>query len=244
MDSFRVVQKSIPLTTWTYAYVRKVNNVTARVDDMSSHLLNAAVDIKKAGKLTPYFYSIDYEEGPRTLFSTRSYGARWQGTCQIGDRWKIPYHAELAQQDDTGSNPNEVDVRYYRLEARGQRESLWVGLGLEVLGGSTDKGRFTTPLATLHKWNGWADKFLVTPAAGLQDFYAGAGGNVGPVKLMGFYHHFSADSEGGTYGRELDGNASYKSSWNQVFAMRLAYYDADELAENTFKLWLWSSYQF
>jgi len=244
MNSFRVIQKSIPRTVWTYAYVGRTNNVTNRTDDMTTNLFNAEVDVKQAGKLTPYVYSIDYDSGLRTAFSTITYGARWQGKFKVGEHWTIPYHAELAQQDDTGTNPAEVDAQYYRLEARGKRESLWFGLGLEVLGGSTDKGRFTTPLATLHKWNGWADKFLVTPPDGLQDLYAGVGGKVGPVSLMGFYHRFSADSESTTYGQELDANVSYKAAWKQVFALRLAYYDADELREDTFKLWLWSSYQF
>jgi len=244
MDSFRVVQKSIPRTTWTYAYVDKANNVTTRIDNMTTHLFNAAVDVMEVGTLTPYVYSIDYDSGLRTNLSSITYGARWQGEFGVGDGWTIPYHAELTQQDDTGTNPGKVDARYYRLEAKGKRESLWFGLGLEVLGGSADDGQFNTPLATLHKWNGWADKFLVTPDDGLQDLYAGAGGKCGPVSLMGFYHHFSADSGSATYGQELDANASYKAPWKQVFALRLAYYDADDLKENTFKVWLLSTYEF
>ena len=30
---------------------------------------------------------------------------------------------------------------------------------------------FTTPLATLHKFQGWADKFLATPVNGIEDEY-------------------------------------------------------------------------
>ena len=33
-----------------------------------------------------------------------------------------------------------------------------------------EKG-FTTPLATLHKFQGFADKFLTTPANGIRDTY-------------------------------------------------------------------------
>jgi hypothetical protein len=122
MDSFRVIQKSIPRTTWTYAYVGKANTITTRIDDMNTNLFNAGIDIMEAGTLTPFVYSIDYDSDTRASFSTISYGARWQGECGIGDQWKIPYHAELAQQNDTGNNPGEVDAQYYRLEAKGKRE--------------------------------------------------------------------------------------------------------------------------
>src|SRR3546814_16312215 len=32
---------------------------------------------------------------------------------------------------------------------------------------------FQTPFATLHKFNGWATKFLTTPGPGIPDYYAG-----------------------------------------------------------------------
>ena len=243
-DSFRVIQKSIPRTTWTYAYVDKANTITTRVDGMTTHLFNAGVNIMDVGTLTPYIYSIDYDSDSRAEFSTISYGLRWRGTCDPGNGWKFPYHAEYAQQNDTGSNPDDVEAMYYRLEAEAKREKWWARIGYEVLGGSVEDGQFNTPLATLHKWNGWADKFLVTPDDGLQDLYLGGGGKVGPVSLVGFYHHFSSDSESLTYGQELDAQASYKAPWKQVFALKLAYYDADDLKEDTLKVWFLSTYRF
>ncbi len=52
-----------------------------------------------------------------------------------------------------------------------------LGVGYELLGSDDGVAAFQTPLATLHKFNGFADQFLVTPAGGLQDiyFYAKAG---------------------------------------------------------------------
>ena len=41
-----------------------------------------------------------------------------------------------------------------------------------------------TPLATLHKFNGWADLFLTTPNTGLQDLYLGAAYKFDGVKLL------------------------------------------------------------
>ena len=34
---------------------------------------------------------------------------------------------------------------------------------------------FSTPLATLHIFQGWADVFLTTPTTGIEDFYVKAG---------------------------------------------------------------------
>ena len=41
-----------------------------------------------------------------------------------------------------------------------------------------------TPLATLHKFDGWADLFLTTPNKGLQDLYAGAAYRFDGVKAL------------------------------------------------------------
>ena len=105
-------------------------------------------------------------------------------------------------------------------------------------------GQFNTPLATLHKFNGWADKFLVTPADGLEDLYIGLGGKRGAVSVIGAVHDFDSNSRSIDYGTEVDAQATYTAPWNQVFALTLAYYDAEELFEDTFKLWAWTTYQF
>ena len=44
--------------------------------------------------------------------------------------------------------------------------------GYEVLGADNGVG-FATPLATGHKFQGWADKFLTTPGDGIEDVYIG-----------------------------------------------------------------------
>src|SRR3546814_19210362 len=44
---------------------------------------------------------------------------------------------------------------------------------------------FQTPFATLHKFNGWADKFLTTPGTGIQDYYAGVAYTVPKVGKAG-----------------------------------------------------------
>jgi hypothetical protein len=69
---------------------------------------------------------------------------------------------------------------------------------------------FVTPLATLHKFNGWADRFLATPAGGLRDAYLEATGTIAGIKLIGVFHDFRADVGGGKYGSEFD---FYAGKW-------------------------------
>jgi hypothetical protein len=64
---------------------------------------------------------------------------------------------------------------------------------------------FKTPLATLHAWNGWADLFLATPAAGLVDTYAKATAALPQaVTLTAFHHWFQSDAGSTDFGTEFD----------------------------------------
>ena len=115
-------------------------------------------------------------------------------------------------------------------------------VGYEVLGSDNGRGSFQTPLATLHKFNGWADKFLGTPAGGLEDLYGSLSYKVGvdgPLKGMKFdavYHDFSADI-GGDYGSEIDLQVSKKFGKNYYAGLKFAHYSADGFATDTQKIW-------
>jgi len=74
---------------------------------------------------------------------------------------------------------------------------------------------FATPLATLHQFEGWADKFLTTPANGIKDLYGRLGWN--GSKLLGLdslsaavvYHHFDAERFPREIGRVLCAHDRY-----------------------------------
>ena len=106
-------------------------------------------------------------------------------------------------------------------------------------------GAFNTPLATLHKFNGWADKFLTTPADGLTD------------SLCQSRRQRSGDSPCSAFTTTspptpvaLRGAASsmlsvvYTAPWKQKFAIEAAFYDADDWATDTDKIWLWTQWGF
>jgi hypothetical protein len=68
----------------------------------------------------------------------------------------------------------------------------------------------------LHKFNGWADKFLATPANGLEDRYVNLGAafkGVGPLDTLSFvlsFHDYDAEAISADYGDELNLSAAAK----------------------------------
>jgi hypothetical protein len=105
-----------------------------------------------------------------------------------------------------------------------------VGIGYEVLGSDNNQG-FQTPLATLHKFNGWADRFLTTPAQGLQDIYAEAGVKLPyeiPLKFV--YHKFDSDKQDINYGQEFDVEISKKFYERFTALIAYAYFDGQTAA--------------
>jgi len=100
--------------------------------------------------------------------------------------------------------------------------------GYELLEGDGTYG-FSTPLATLHRFNGWADVFLTTPLDGLLDLYLSVVGKVAGIELTAVYHDFSADEGGADYGIELDLLAS--RDFGELYSVLVKYagYSADAL---------------
>jgi hypothetical protein len=120
--------------------------------------------------------------------------------------------------------------------------------GIEVLDGNGVKG-FTTPLATLHKFQGWADKFLTTPPNGIEDRYVNASTSfkaVGGLDTLGLvlsYHEYDAQHIAANYGAEW--NASLAAKLKKVsFMLKYADYQQGVLAaaRDTQKAWMQIEY--
>jgi Alginate export len=110
-----------------------------------------------------------------------------------------------------------------------------------------DSLRFTTPLATLHRFQGWADKFLTTPADGIDDRYVNAGvtfKGVGPLETLSAlasYHVYEAERTSREYGAELD--AQIEAKWRRFTGIvKYAGYEAEDLFTDTEKLWVQLEY--
>lgn len=233
--------------TATYAYAWNVNRIFGNDHplgdfDANIQMLNGSYKASKFGKLTAYAYLIDINDAPAFGLSSKTFGVRFAGKQSVSDSMTLGYELEYAKQSDYKANPADYSADYYHLAATLSNGGVTVSAGYEVLG--SDNGvSFKTPLATLHKFNGWADKFLGTPAAGLQDFYASAAykvpgqGPLGGLLLKAVYHDFGADVGGADYGTELDLLVSKKVSKHLTASVKAAFYSADTHATDTDKIW-------
>ena len=107
---------------------------------------------------------------------------------------------------------SDFDADYYAFEGGIELgglgiETVTLKAGIESLGSDNGDYGFATPLATMHKFNGWADTFLATPAQGLDDTYVSLNGKAYGGKWLLAYHSFDAnDSANGVddLGTELN----------------------------------------
>jgi Alginate export len=242
-DGLKLTTKAIAKTDLTYSYIGYVRRifgptVEAGKNNVDIHLLHGKVAIDDSWSVTPYYYYIDNQDV--AAFSTATAGARVVGSIKAGEG-KIAIVAELATQSDAANNPVNYDADYSHLSGLWSlANGLSLGLAYESLGGNSAPGMmFRTPLATLHAFQGWADKFLTTPAGGIEDWYATVKYKAGKWNLTGVYHDFSAESGGADYGTELDVSAATKISKNYSLLFKGAFFSGDALSYvDTNKFWI------
>lgn len=167
----------------------------------NSHLLNVRYEGLSFGTLTAYAYLLDLHNGAGDTASSNSYGLRWTGDWVGGSTYLLEY----AHQTDAAESPLDYSANYARAELSGDlAEGVKASLGYEYLGSDNGTG-YRFPLATLHKFNGYADRFTSTPASGLGDLYASVGTTVaGEIQLALTYHHFWDDGLDLSLGNEVD----------------------------------------
>lgn len=241
------VNKTIPDTTLTYAYVFQVNRIfgsesSVGTFDSKSHLANASYSGFKPVKLTAYGYFIDVHESAAN--SSRSYGLRAAGKYPIGNDVTVLYAGEYATQSADGDNTANYTERYFLIEPGISYAGATAKIGYEVLSGDGTNS-FRTPLATGHKFQGWADIFLTTPGAGIEDLYVslmykvkGVADIVDGIKLVGVYHDFGAERTSSDYGSEIDFLIAKTFFKHFTPSIKYASYDAENFATDTEKIWL------
>ncbi len=242
-DSFSFSQSAGADFNVQYSYVDNVNRifgdeVNAGDHEQNTHLLNVSYKFENAAKLIGYYYDIDNKDV--ASFSTVTYGLRLTGKTG-GDGVKFGYTLEYAAQKENADNPVDYSADYWRGDLSMGFNWATVYIGYESLGGDdTAPGKaFRTPLATLHAFNGWADKFLTTPDAGLNDAFIGIKGNAGKWKWNVLYHDFSAQSGSADWGTEFDGSISRKFADHFGILFKAASFKTDSPAYgDTTKLWV------
>ncbi len=231
-DAVSLINKSLKGTTITYAYLDKVNGILTTFDaDVSDHLLNVKYDGIETLTLTAYAYLLEDDDSGA---KNDTYGLSTKGKADLGEMGKLHYSAEFATQS-TDNN----DASYLFLEAAMTTKAITAKVGYEVLGSDGGAYGFQTPLATKHAFNGWADKFLATPATGLRDLMLTLSGKLGGTKLVAVYHDFSADEGDAQYGSEIDLLAAKKFGKRYLAGLKYSSYSADSYSTDTNKLWVW-----
>jgi hypothetical protein len=265
-DATSVVNKSLPDTTITAAFITNANRVfsDASIDTANNgnlqgnhHMRSPIFNVNYKGlgfaELVGYGYFLDYDQSAKAFGlanSTKTIGGRIKGDAPMGD-YKLMYSAEYASQSDYKDNPIDFRAHYFLAEGGVDVKVAQFKLGYELLSGN-GKQSLSTPLATLFAFNGWADVFLVTPKNGLKDVYVNARTNVAGIVLGADYHDFRADHNGNKYGTEFDLIATKQIDKTYSIGSRYARFKADNNVDHvncaacidTSKLWVYGAMNF
>lgn len=242
-DAARFIYKTSDALSFDYSYVFNINRIFGPNDGAQPadwhgnfHLVNAKWSANKDHQLTAFGYLLDNEVAVGASSNT-------VGVDYSGNFGAVTANLSYAKQTDAGDNSNDFSVNYYKAELSGKLGEVKLSAGIEVLGSDNGIG-FSTPLATLHKFQGFADKFLATPGNGIEDIYVSAVTKVSGIKLVATYHDFSASEGNMSYGSEIDLVAAYKFNKSTSGLLKFASYDADELGKDTTKLWAMVTFNF
>lgn len=247
LDLGRVTVKPLPGLTVDYLHAWRVNRVFGPESaqgiwrDTAIDGARLAYSDKAVGTISGYAYWLDIPSAPTS--SSRTWGVRIANERPIGKGARLLYAAEYARQDDFGANPLRFALDYHLIEGGMALGPATARVGYERLEGDGRVG-LQTPLATLHAFNGWADKFLTTPANGLRDLYIDAGwkvGGDGPFKglsLRGLWHDYRSTRGGIGYGREWNALASLPVARAVTLSAKFARCKAHRFATDTTKGWL------
>jgi len=226
------------------SYIAKRNRIFADERDLDSKdtILNTSYKTG-FGKFVGYAYLFEVDNGLDNSLDT--YGVSFSGAKKVADT-KLLYTIEAATQEAN----NAFDTEYLFLEGGAVVSGITAKLGYELLGSDDGQRGFATPLATLHKFNGWADVFLATPDQGLEDIYLSVAGKLAGGKWLASFHTFSSDeSLGGAddLGDEINLQYTRKLSDKVSGGIKLANYSAGDAAfgkVDTDKFWLWAGVKF
>jgi hypothetical protein len=262
-DAFRVVNRHITNLVIDVGYIAYANRVFGPDSPQSryrgdNYFGNIAYQTS-IGKITGFAYLFSFK--PITTIaaglnparvSTSTFGFRFAGEKPVG-KIKLGYIASYADQQERGYNPFKFKNDYKLLELNATWRQLGFGLGDEILSGylipgTTTTTGFSAPLGTLHKFQGWADKFLTTPGNGIDDRYATITwltkgiGSLDTLTAVAAYHRYNAERIAGDYGDEI--NVSLAAKYQRMTGTlkygdyRAATTTPTTVARDTKKLWL------
>jgi hypothetical protein len=237
-DALRMDGKVGGLET-TYIYIAHVNRIFAEAQDWGSdsHVLDASYTIAEPLKVGGFVYALDFDQPDTPAVRNQSsltWGARASGRVKTGGV-KLDYGLRWARQSDYGSSLLDYELDYGSADLTATFKQVSLRIGYERMEGNGARG-FSTPLATLHAFNGWSDAFVAngvkTTVDGLRDLNATLTWNPdwkwGEVSGFSFllrHHEFEADRTGAGLGEEWDASASGQLTGKLSWLVKYAHYD-------------------
>lgn len=220
----------------TYAYVAHVNRIFAEAQDWDSdsHLVNATYTFGDQLALTGFAYALDFTNAGAVEINNQSsltFGLKAAGAKDFGS-WRLDYAAAAARQSDYGSSLLDYDLDYRSAELGAKAGEITGRVGYEQFEGNGTRG-FTTPLGSLHAFNGWSDAFIAngvkTTVDGLTDLNISLGWApvwsweaVSNVSFLLRHHAFEAERTGMDLGSEwnlsVQGALTPKMNWILKYA--------------------------
>ncbi len=227
-----------------FTYIDKRNRIFADERDIDSEdiIVNSAFKTS-VGKVVAYAYLLEMDVAANNGLDT--YGVNLKGSTKFGEN-SFLYNLEYASQEANDT----FDTDFILVEGGIKTFGITAKVGLEVLGSDNGQFGFATPLATLHKFNGWSDQFLRTPDQGLEDLYASISGKIFGGKWVASYHDFSTDTSlSGQDDLGAEVNLLYTRKFGDSFSggLKFADYDAGDAVfgkVDTRKTWVWAGFKF
>ena len=170
-----------------------------------------------------------------------TYGIKASGAVGLGNGVKISYLGEYAIQRDPYENDNtpskrDIDTDYYRLKVGASAMGFFGNVMYTYFGDKDGKAAgFSVPLATNHKFDGWADVMLAGAANGfdygMKEWCFSAGYKNPTIgKVMVAYLTFDSDKNPGygkDIGSEIDALYAKKLTKRLSFLAKAAWYNGD-----------------
>lgn len=211
------------------------------VFDSDSFFVNATLPLS-FGQISAFHYDLDLDDRVNPRIVSQTTGAAFRGRAFPG-RFGLFYEASYARQESEGAAPE-----YARAALRIERGEVALAGHFEVLG--SDRGvAFQTPLATLHRFQGAADLFLITPPDGIEDFEVKGTWRIGSLgALRGTsvtvqYNRFAPAAGAGRYGDEWGAELGTTIASTRL-TVAAAHYRADGFATDTTRVWLTAARKF
>lgn len=209
-------------------YLAEQHSVFGAHNELDAYGANVTYAFGKGFKLTGFYYDIEGDDTGNANASNETIGLRATGAFTFSGQ-DFNYAASIAEQEDTGPSTADYDAGYIAGDLSTKIGDVTVGGGFEIF-----EPGFRTPLATVHKFNGFADSMLTLSGYdnGLEDFYVYAGYKIpvgNGIAFKAIYHWFDSETSvaGQDGGEEIDLVASYKINKYLSLVSKYGDYDSD-----------------